>query len=198
MAVRKLYALFVRFFRLGAFTIGGGLVMLGIIEAEMSATGEFSDEEIADMLVLATTVPGPIATNLAFLAGKKTAGFPGALTAVVGTTVAPFLCILFLSGLIMDYLENHRVLAFFMGATAGIVVLVGNSMWNLIRMSVLKGLPQIAAFLATAGLVIFGNVHPLVGLAVGGAISLWGECVKDKKASVEEKHGKKNEGKYTS
>ena len=55
----RLWSLFVRFFRIGAFTIGGGIVMLGVIESEMRAMGELSDEEIADMIVLATAVPGP-------------------------------------------------------------------------------------------------------------------------------------------
>lgn len=171
----ELFPLFVRFFRIGAFTIGGGLVMLGIVESEMRSTGRFSDEEIADMIVLSTAVPGPIATNLAFLAGKKMAGLPGALVAVIGTTLAPFLCILLLSSLIMNYLENPWVLAFFMGATAGIVVLVGNTLWNMIRASVLKGTPQIAAFLVTVGLVLVAKVHPLVGLTAGALTAIAGE-----------------------
>ena len=160
--------------------------MLGIVESEMRATGRFSDEEIADMIVLSTAVPGPIATNLAFLAGKKMAGLPGALVAVIGTTLAPFLCILLLSSLIMHYLENQWVLAFFMGATAGIVVLVGNTLWNMIRTSVLKGAPQIAAFLVTVGLVLFGKVHPLIGLAAGALVSMAGDELMKRKSAKEE------------
>ena len=61
----SLLALFLRFFRIGAFTIGGGVVMIGVIEAELRATKLLSDDEIADMIVLATAVPGPMAKNLA-------------------------------------------------------------------------------------------------------------------------------------
>ena len=67
----SLLALFLRFFRIGAFTIGGGVVMIGVIEAELRATKLLSDDEIADMIVLATAVPGPMATNLAWLAGGR-------------------------------------------------------------------------------------------------------------------------------
>ena len=45
----SLLALFLRFFRIGAFTIGGGVVMIGVIEAELRATKLLSDNEIADM-----------------------------------------------------------------------------------------------------------------------------------------------------
>ena len=65
--MRRLWSIFARFFRIGAFTIGGGIVMLGVIESEVRAMGEFTDEEIADMIVLATAVPGPIAMNLSFV-----------------------------------------------------------------------------------------------------------------------------------
>ena len=180
--MKLLWGIFKRFFRLGAFTIGGGLVMLGLVESEMRATGEFSDEEISDMIVLSTAVPGPIATNLAFLAGKKMAGVPGALVAVVGTVLAPFACILFLSSLIMAYLDNPWVIAFFAGATAGIVVIVGKTLWNMIRTSVIGSFSRIAAFATTAVLLLWGDLHPLVALVAGALVGMCGEGA-DKKGN---------------
>ena len=141
----RLWSLFVRFFRIGAFTIGGGIVMLGVIESEMRAMGELSDEEIADMIVLATAVPGPIATNHSFVAGKALAGWPGALVAVVGTSLAPFLSILFLSSIILRHLGNPWLGSFFLGASAGVVVVVGNTLWKMIRTAVTR-LHHVAAF----------------------------------------------------
>lgn len=146
--------------------------MLGVIESEMRALGELSDEEIADMIVLATAVPGPMATNLSFVAGKVLAGWPGALVAVIGTSLAPFLCILFLSSIIIAHLENPWLKSFFMGASSGVVVVVGISLWKMIKTSVLIGLSQIAAFILTAGLLIFFNVHPFIALGAGALISL--------------------------
>ncbi|MBQ9564664.1 MAG: chromate transporter [Synergistaceae bacterium] len=135
--LKRLLSIYTRFLRIGAFTIGGGIVMLGVIESEVRATGEFSDEEIADMIVLATAVPGPIATNLSFVAGKAMEGWAGAVAAVLGTATAPFLSILFLSTLIINHLDNPWLIAFFLGASAGVVAVVWNSLWKMIKSSVL-------------------------------------------------------------
>lgn len=172
--MQRLWSIFIRFFRIGAFTIGGGIVMLGVIESEVRAAGEFTDEEISDMIVLATAVPGPIATNLSFVAGRALAGWPGACAAVLGTSLPPFLSILFLSSLILKHLENPWLGAFFSGASAGVVVVVWNSLWKMIRASVFGGLPQILAFAATAFLLIAERLHPFLALGVGALVSMVG------------------------
>ncbi|MCR4818405.1 MAG: chromate transporter [Fretibacterium sp.] len=212
---RRLLSIYTRFMRIGAFTIGGGIVMLGVIESEVRATGEFSDEEITDMIVLATAVPGPIATNLSFVAGKAMEGWAGALAAVLGTATAPFLVILFLSSIIIDHLTNPWMIAFFLGASAGVIAVVWNSLWKMIKTSVLvddpttsasmtmnlsigddeaegeeqgeetrKGwcfrhrfrvsLIPVAAFLATAWVMMGCDVHPFIALIIGGLISFVG------------------------
>ncbi|RRD65234.1 chromate transporter [Fretibacterium sp. OH1220_COT-178] len=176
--MQRLWSIFTRFFRIGAFTIGGGIVMLGVIESEVRATGEFTDEEIADMIVLATAVPGPIATNLSFVAGKALAGWPGACVAVLGTSLAPFLSILFLSSLILNHLSNPWMIAFFAGASAGVVVVVWNALWKMIKASVFVGLPQIAAFVVTAALLIVWDVHPFLALGAGALVSIAGGWLK--------------------
>ena len=151
--------------------------MLGVIEAEMRALGELSDEEIADMIVLATAVPGPIATNLSFVAGRVLAGWPGALVSVIGTSLAPFLTILFLSSIILRHLGNPWLGSFFLGASAGVVVVVGNSLWKMIRTAV-DGFPQAAAFVTTAVLMLGFGVHPFIALGAGALISIAGESLR--------------------
>jgi chromate transporter len=167
----SLFSLFVRFLRLGAFTIGGGIVMLGIIEAEMRAIGVLSEDEIADNIVLATAIPGPIATNLSFLAGKRIHGYTGAFVAVLGTTIAPFFTILFLSGILLQYMGTPLLTAFFLGAGAGVVVVIGQSLFKMLKTSVMTGWREIAGFIATSSLIIFG-VHPFIGLCAGALLSI--------------------------
>lgn len=172
--MQRLLSIYGRFLRIGASTIGGGIVMLGVIEAEVRATGEFTDEEIADMIVLATAVPGPIATNLSFVAGRAMAGTSGAIAAVLGTSTAPFLSILLLSSIIIDHLTDPWLVSFFMGAGAGVVVVVWGSLWKMIRSSVLVGPAEGLAFLTTAGLMSFLDVHPFIALGIGGLVSALG------------------------
>ena len=167
----SLLSLYIRFLRIGAFTIGGGIVMLGVIEAEMRAAGVFTEDEIADDIVMATAIPGPIATNLSFLAGKRIRGNMGALVAVLGTATAPFLSILLLSGILLSYMGTPLLTAFFLGAGAGVVVVVGQSLFKMVKASVMSGWQEVAAFIVTASLIIFG-VHPFIGLCAGAFLSI--------------------------
>lgn len=168
----SLLSLYIRFLRIGAFTIGGGIVMMGIIESEMRAMGMFSDEQIADDIVMATAVPGPIATNLSYLAGRRIRGSLGAAVAVCGTVTAPFLAILFLSGILLRSMGTPWLTAFFLGACAGVVVVICRSLWNMIKNNVLVSWRECAAFLLTAGLILGAGAHPFVGLAAGAALSI--------------------------
>ena len=201
---RQLLSVYTRFLRIGAFTIGGGIVMLGVIESELRATGKFNDDEISDMIVLATAVPGPIATNLSFIAGKAMNGWPGAVAALLGTATAPFLSILFLSTIIINHLDNPWLVSFFLGAAAGVVAVVWNSLWKMIKSSVLvkdegtnysvavsmtfdkyicKGrwsLPPIAAFIVTAWAIMSWDVHPFIALIIGAVISIGGSRLAQK------------------
>ena len=173
----SLLALFLRFFRIGAFTIGGGVVMIGVIEAELRATKLLSDNEIADMIVLATAVPGPMATNLAWLAGgrlpRKDSNAPwgllGSAVAVFGTALAPFLTILLLSGFLVRYLGSPWTVAFFRGASVGVVVTVGWAVLRITRRAV-TGWPEIAGYATTVFLLLGLRIHPFAALMAGTAV----------------------------
>ena len=173
----SLLALFLRFFRIGAFTIGGGVVMIGVIEAELRATKLLSDDEIADMIVLATAVPGPMATNLAWLAGgrlpRKDSNAPwgllGSAVAVFGTALAPFLTILLLSGFLVRYLGSPWTVAFFRGASVGVVVTVGWAVLRITRRAV-TGWPEIAGYATTVFLLLGLRIHPFAALMAGTAV----------------------------
>ena len=165
----SLLSLYIRFLRIGAFTIGGGIIMLGVIESEMRASGLFSEDEIADDIVMATAIPGPIATNLSFLAGKRIRGYTGAFIAVLGTATAPFLSILLLSGILLNHMGTPLLTAFFLGAAAGVVVVIGRTLFKMIKTNVMTGWKEIAAFITTASLIIFG-VHPFIGLCAGALL----------------------------
>ena len=173
----SLLALFLRFFRIGAFTIGGGVVMIGVIEAELRATKLLSDDEIADMIVLATAVPGPMATNLAWLAGGRLPrtcgsapwGLTGSAIAVLGTALAPFLTILLLSGFLVRYLGSPWTVAFFRGASVGVVVTVGWAVLRITRRAV-TGWSEIAGYATTVFLLLGLRIHPFAALMTGTAV----------------------------
>ena len=66
----------------------------------------------------ATAFPGPVAANMAFLAGKRLAGIAGSFCALLGTVIPPFLTILLLSQAVIHFMNEPWLAAFFLGAPA--------------------------------------------------------------------------------
>ena len=168
----SLSSIFFLFLRVGAFTFGGGLVMLGFIEKELRLTGQLSGREIADMMVLSTAFPGPVAVNMAFLTGKQLAGAGGVICAVTGTVLPPFLTILLLSKVLLRFMHEPWLAAFFLGATCAVVVIIGRVVYGMAKLSCGGGWKDITVFAVVALLLLTTGVHPFVALGCGVALRL--------------------------
>ena len=75
--------MFIEFFKIGLFAIGGGLVTVPFLFDLSEKYGWFSKSELADMIAISESTPGPIGINMATFAGFKTLGVFGALTSSV-------------------------------------------------------------------------------------------------------------------
>ena len=82
-----LLKLFVTFFKIGLFTIGGGYAMLALIRQEIVRHGWLTVQEFVDIVGIAEMTPGPIAVNAATFVGYRTAGLGGALLATAGVAL---------------------------------------------------------------------------------------------------------------
>ena len=78
--------LFWEFFKTGLFSVGGGMATLPFLYRMSEKTGWFSAEQLADMIAVSESTPGPIGVNMATFAGFNTAGFAGGLVATLGPT----------------------------------------------------------------------------------------------------------------
>ena len=93
--LKSLLELFLSMFKIGLFTFGGGYAMIPLIEAEMiQKRGWLTREDFINQLMLAQSIPGPIALNTAVFVGYKTRGTKGALAALVGVVIPSFVIIL--------------------------------------------------------------------------------------------------------
>lgn len=101
--------LFIMFFKIGAFSFGGGYAMLPIIEAEVTNKGWFTTQEFTDIIAVAGMSPGPIATNSATVVGYHVGGISGAIIASVAMTLPSLMIILLLSSLILK-IKNGKIL----------------------------------------------------------------------------------------
>jgi chromate transporter len=166
--------LFTVFFRIGAFTIGGGLAMLPLIEAEVVNRKKWiTKEDFTDLLAATQTLPGVIAVNIAVGVGYRLKGLKGALTAVAGAVIAPFFAILALALFFKSFRDNPVVERIFLGMRPVVVALIAVPVITTMRaigLTVVTGL--IAA--SSALLIWLFGVSPVwVILTAGLGGYLW-------------------------
>lgn len=82
------------FFKIGAFTFGGGYAMLPLIEAEVMKNGWIEAESLVNFIAVSESTPGPFAINISTYIGRQLAGIPGALFSTLGVVLPSFIIIL--------------------------------------------------------------------------------------------------------
>lgn len=122
-----LSSLFTVFFKIGAFTFGGGWAMISIIEREIVDKKHWVDkEEFLNLLAVSQSIPGILAVNMAVAVGDKLRGRKGALCAALGTILPSFMIILIIAiFLTPDMIKNDETLnRIFKGIRPAVVALI--------------------------------------------------------------------------
>ena len=124
-SLKNLLNLFLTFFKLGIFAIGGGPTMLTLLQGELvEKKGWLSNDELMEMTAIAESTPGPIAINLATYLGYKRGGFFGALLSTLGVVITPFTLMFVISLFLEKFLSFEAVKYAFMGVKVGVVFLL--------------------------------------------------------------------------
>lgn len=121
------FQLFLTFFKIGAFTFGGGWAMISIIEKEIVDRHKWlAREEFLDLLAVAQSLPGILAVNISVAVGDKLRGLRGSLVAALGTILPSFLIILTIAIFLTPDLikTNDAVSRIFMGIRPAVVALI--------------------------------------------------------------------------
>lgn len=119
--------MFLTFFKIGAFTFGGGWAMISIIEREIVDKYHWIErEDFLDLLAVAQSLPGILAVNIATTVGDKMRGPKGSIVAALGTILPSFLIILAIAiFLTPDIIKNNHVISsIFMGIRPAVVALI--------------------------------------------------------------------------
>lgn len=121
------WSLFSTFFKIGAFTFGGGWAMISIIEREIVDKHHWIErDDFLDLLAIAQSLPGILAVNIATAVGDKIRGTKGSIVASLGTILPSFLIILLIAiFLTPDMIKNNKVISsIFMGIRPCVVALI--------------------------------------------------------------------------
>jgi len=168
-----LTSIFVTFFRIGLFTLGGGLAMSPVMWHELVIKRRWiKDADFFSVISLATVVPGAIAVNIAYLLGRSLRGKSGSLVAVLGTILPSFFVILFIAFFLLPFFKYPKVAAFLHGcaiAVAGQLAFAGFIFGR-------KLLRRWQHFVVCAvGVITVGvfKLHPIWGLITASILGFW-------------------------
>lgn len=167
------WQLFGTFFKIGAFTFGGGWAMISIIEREIVDKHKWiSREEFLDLLAVAQSLPGILAVNISVAVGDNLRGRRGSICAALGTILPSFLMILAIAiFLTPDLINNNPTLsAIFKGIRPAVVALIVAPVISSAKAAKLNW--KTAFIPATAALCIWSKVpvisNPILWILLGG------------------------------
>lgn len=160
--MKLLFKLFSTFFKIGAFTIGGGYAMLPLIQREVVDENQWlTTEEFMDILAIAEVTPGPVAVNTSTYVGYKKAGLKGALFCTLGTVLPSFVIILLIVKFFWGYRGNPVVEKIFLGIRPAVAALIFSAVYKLgskMKLSV----SMIAGALLTVLAIIILDISPII------------------------------------
>ena len=187
MSAPTLLELFVIFFCIGLFTIGGGLVAITSMQQIVVGRGWITSERFFNMVAISESTPGPIGVNMATYIGCEFHGFLGGVVATLGEVLPSLICIILIAKFFTRFQEKPLVKSAFLclrPVTAGVVLVVCAQIFALSLLnlsaaaSLSQGLSSFAqlfkwksvAFYLLAVLALFKTkVHP-IAIVLAGAL----------------------------
>lgn len=164
----KLLELFLIFFKIGAFTIGGGYAMIPLIEEEIvDKRNLMKREEFLDAIAIAQASPGPIAVNVAIFIGRKVRKTLGSIICTLGVALPSFLIILVVSMFFAEVRDNEKVEGVFKGIKPAVAGLMAASVYRMFKSANLDGIYLIVPPLAFSILLLgVSPIFIIIGFAV--------------------------------
>lgn len=176
----SLWRIFTSFFKIGAFTFGGGWAMISIIEREVVDKYHWIErDDFLDLLAIAQSLPGILAVNIATAVGDKLRGTKGSVIASLGSTLPSFLIILAIAiFLTPDMIKNNRVISsIFMGIRPAVVALIIAPVLTSAKAAKLTWktvwIPLVVALLISIDMGIISSPILYIVLGAAGGFLFW-------------------------
>ena len=182
--------LFWEFFKVGLFSVGGGLATLPFLYSLGAKTGWFSTADVANMLAVSESTPGPIGVNMATYAGFDCGGVLGGVVATLGLVTPSVIVIVLIAMALQAFSTNKYVDAAFYTlhpASTGLIAAAGWSVFALVlvNLDAYRASYQLADLLQWKNLLLFAviwvltnlvkplkKLHPVVFLALAAVVGI--------------------------
>lgn len=171
--------LFITFFKIGAFTLGGGYAMIPLIDAEVVQKNKWVDKDLfTDLIAVAQTCPGVFAINISIFIGYKLRKTKGAICTCLGTAMPSFIIILLIAMFFHQFMDIPWIAAMFRGIRPAVVALIAVPTFNVAKSSGINRwniwIPVVSALL-----IWLCGVNPIwIIIAAGLGGFAWGRFVK--------------------
>ncbi len=130
------FQLFITFFKIGLFTIGGGQAMIPMITRDVVELGWLTQEQVQVFIAIAESTPGPFAVNIATYTGVETAGVLGAVMATLGVVLPSVIIIVLVAKLLTSFMKKPSVQEVFTGVRSTVTGLLG-AVWLALALRIL-------------------------------------------------------------
>ena len=181
--------LFLEFFRTGLFAVGGGMATLPFLYDMAERTHWFTAAQLADMIAVSESTPGPIGVNMATYVGYTSAGVPGAVIASLGLVTPSIIVILIVAAFLKAFRESKYVSAAFYGLRPASTAMVASAGVTVVLATFVTGEIAAVADLVTAidwkGVVLAAvllvltrwckatkKLHPIVFIAASALVGV--------------------------
>lgn len=173
--------LFWTFFKLGLFTIGGGMAMIPLIQdIVVNRKHWMSDEEAVDCIAVSQGLPGVIAINMATYIGQQKKGLPGAVAATVGVILPSFIIIILVIKVLKGFGDNRYVSGALTGIKAAATGLIAVAAWRLGK-QVLRGPFQWVLAVGAFAAIAFFGVNAVWAILAGIAAGLIWSRIRERR-----------------
>lgn len=182
--------LFYEFFKTGLFAIGGGLATLPFLNDLAVKTGWYTHAQLADMIAISESTPGPIGINAATYVGFTAGGILGSFAATLGLIAPSVIIIIIIARILASFKDSKIVQSAFYGLRPASTGLIAAAGWSVVLISLIHvdlykqtnefaDLFDIKAIILAVILYIFTQcvkktkgLHPVVFLAVSALVGI--------------------------
>ena len=173
--MKILMDMFITFFKIGAFTLGGGYAMLPIIQKEVVEKKKWIGEtEFLDMVAISQSAPGPLAVNISAFVGQKMKGLMGLITSTLGAIVPSFIIIILVASVFLGIENSPVVQRVFQGIRPAVVALIAVPVISMGKTAKVNKKNFIIPLLAAVLVAIFKitPIYVILGAAAIGVIDV--------------------------
>lgn len=156
------FQLFYEFFKIGLFAVGGGLATIPFLYDLAAKYTWFTTADIANMIAISESTPGPIGINMATFAGFNAAGIIGSTCATVGIILPEVIIVMIVATILSKFKESTIVKSAFYGIRPVVCALISVACIEVIKISIFRW----DAFIANYNWSILVNYKALVFFAI--------------------------------